>query len=677
MGVKLTALLLSARGRAPATSRWTSVGLGLLLVTVSAAAILASQQVSARIDQAASVATAGDLYQDARFYATGENAELETYRADHSLVALDQISRASASFAATLAALQLHEGPASAGGDGASVADLTALHVRYVALVKQVIDLIDSGRVGSAVSLETGQLEPLQTQIAVALTALEEKHHRQTAAALRHAHREGALLLWGTPIALALAFLFIGGLSRITRRHRRTVKHQALHDALTGLPNRSLFVDRAAQMIAAGRRSGAQPVVMMLDLDRFKDVNDTLGHHQGDELLIQLAARLTALLRPGDTVARLGGDDFAILVSDGGSEAGTDIAERILRSLESPFKIGGVAVGVEASIGIVAGHDTRGEAAATATAAAEEVSELLRHADIALYQAKADRCGFTHFVTGADDNSTNRLALLGELRQALERDELVLHYQPKVAADATELIGVEALVRWQHPIRGLLAPAEFIGLAEGTTLIHRLTIAVLDKALDFSRSWLDLGIRLPVAVNVSARSLLDKGFATTIAAHLAAHDLPADLLWIELTEGTIMSDPDKAIGILRELRAIGIRLSVDDFGTGYSSMAYLKILPVDELKIDRSFVKGMTTDGSDAVLVQSAIDLGHNLGLSVVAEGVEDEATLVALKDLGVDIVQGYYLGRPMSQEMFREWVARRGTSVVTHAPALQAIEFG
>jgi diguanylate cyclase (GGDEF)-like protein len=656
---------LRGRTSTAAVSRWTSVGLGLLLMAVSVAAIVASQQVSARIDQAASVATAGDMYQDARFYATREDGELETYRVEHSLIALDQISRASASLEATLARLQAHEGPASAGGDGATVADLTALHLRYVALVKQVIDLVDTGQVGSAASLEMGQVQPLQTQMAVTLTALEEKHHTQTAAALRAAHQEGALLLWGTPIALALALLFIVGLSRITRRHRRTVEHQALHDALTGLPNRSLLVDRAAQLMSAARRSGARPVVMMLDLDRFKDVNDTLGYHRGDELLVQVAGRLSSRLRPADTVARLGGDEFAILVSDGGSEVGTEIAERILRSFESPFNLGGVAVGVEASIGIAVAPDTRADS--PNHTAAEAVSELLRHADVALYQAKADRCGFRHFVTGEDDGSTNRLALLGELRQALERDELVLHYQPKVAADTAELIGVEALVRWQHPIRGLLAPGEFIGLAEGTTLIHRLTIAVLDKALDFSRSWLDRGVRLPVAVNVSARSLLDKGFATSVAAQLAAHGLPADLLWIELTEGTIMSDPDRAIVILHDLRAIGVRLSVDDFGTGYSSMSYLKILPVDELKIDRSFVKGMATDESDAVLVQSAIDLGHNLGLSVVAEGVEDEATLVALKDLGVDIVQGYYLGRPMPQELLREWVERRGTPVATH----------
>ena len=262
------------------------------------------------------------------------------------------------------------------------------------------------------------------------------------------------------------------------------------------------------------------------------------------------------------------------------------------------------------------------------------------------------------------------MSTLSELRVALDRGELVLHYQPKVATDTGDLIAVEALVRWQHPQRGLLPPAEFLELAEGTALIHRLTNIVVDKALSFCRRWLDQGTRLPVAVNVSARSLLDKTFATNIAARLTAHDVPADLLWIELTEGTIMSDPDRAIGVLNDLHSLGVHLSVDDFGTGYSSMTYLKVLPVDELKIDRSFVTGMTTSRSDAVLVKSAIDLGHNLGLSVVAEGVEDADTLAALRTCGADLVQGYYVARPMPEPLLVEWIEERNATQRSHAHA-------
>ena len=264
-----------------------------------------------------------------------------------------------------------------------------------------------------------------------------------------------------------------------------------------------------------------------------------------------------------------------------------------------------------------------------------------------MFEAKANRCGFVQFTADSDIRSTSRLSLLGELREALDYDQLVLHYQPKVAADTGELVGVEALVRWNHPTRGVLPPGEFIGLAENTTLIQRLTTVVIDKALAFSCGRLSKGHRLPVAVNVSARSLLDLGFPAAVAAQLTAAELPAELLCLEITESTIMADPDKALSILRELHAMGVQLSVDDFGTGYSSMSYLKILPVDELKIDRSFVAHMTTDHNDEVLVESAIVLGHNLGLSVVAEGVEDEPTFDALKHLGVDVIQGYYLGRP------------------------------
>jgi EAL domain-containing protein (putative c-di-GMP-specific phosphodiesterase class I) len=277
-----------------------------------------------------------------------------------------------------------------------------------------------------------------------------------------------------------------------------------------------------------------------------------------------------------------------------------------------------------------------------------------------MYEAKRNRCGFLHYFPGVACSTPARLTLLGELRQAFDRDELVLHYQPKVAADTGELLGVEALVRWQHPIHGLLGPDQFIALAEGTTLIHRLTSIVLDKALHHSRDWLDRGIALPVAVNVSARTLLDHGFAASVAAQLLAADVPPYLLCLELTESTIMSDPEGALAVLKQLHDMFVRLSVDDFGTGYSSMAYLKVLPVDELKVDRSFVKDMTRDTGDSVLVQSAVDLGHNLGLTVVAEGVEDLETLMALQAIGADIAQGYYIGRPMDTESLMRWMNER-----------------
>ena len=429
------------------------------------------------------------------------------------------------------------------------------------------------------------------------------------------------------------------------------VTQLATHDALTGLPNRLLFADRAAQALATARRDGSQPAVLMLDLDRFKEVNDTLGHQVGDVLLREVALRLADILRPGDTVARFGGDEFALLLNDGGTRAGESIAVRIGRALEASFTLGGATVGIEASIGI-----------ATATQDLEDptLEELLRRADIAMYKAKADRSGYAHFSACSDDSTSDHLTLIGELRQALDCEELVVYYQPKLAVDSGELLGVEALVRWQHPARGLLLAGDFIQVAEGSTLIHRLTDFVMARALRCGRSWLDQGVRLPVAVNVSARSLFDAGFPGVVSGHLADADVPAGLLTIELTEGAVMAYPETAVDILRRLRDMGVRLAVDDFGTGYSSMAYLKNLPIHELKIDRSFIKHLTRDHDDAVIVKSAVDLGHDLGLTVVAEGVEDEGTMGALKSLGIDAAQGFHLGRPMPEEDLWQWYWER-----------------
>jgi diguanylate cyclase (GGDEF)-like protein len=429
------------------------------------------------------------------------------------------------------------------------------------------------------------------------------------------------------------------------------VTQRATHDSLTGLPNRLLFADRACQALDVARRTGGRPVVLMLDVDRFKEVNDTLGHQRGDVLLSQLAQRLAEVLRPSDTVARFGGDEFAFLLSDGGAEAGTEVATRIAGALEPLFDLGDASVLVEASIGI---------AVAGPAQEAPTLEELLRQADIAMYKAKADRSGFAHFAACNDDGSPDRLTLIGELRQAIDYEQIVVFYQPKLAMDDGRLLGVEALVRWQHPIRGLLPPSEFLDLAEGSSLIRKLTALVLDHALLMCRMSLDVGLRLPVAVNVSARSLSDTNFPTVIRERLEHAGVPADLLTIELTEGTVMAYPELALRILRKLKEVGVHLSVDDYGTGYSSMAYLKNLPVDELKIDRTFITGVTTDANDALIVQSATELGHNLGFSVIAEGVEDEATLTALRAIGVDVAQGYHLGRPMPEHLLRRWIEDR-----------------
>jgi diguanylate cyclase (GGDEF)-like protein len=442
-------------------------------------------------------------------------------------------------------------------------------------------------------------------------------------------------------------FRFIATADRRLRRQTAALRvsadrnrHQAMHDALTGLPNRMLLRDHVEQALAAASRTSGEVAVLLIDLDRFKEINDTLGHSYGDDLLRQVGPRLESVLREGDTVARLGGDEFAVLLPavDGRDEAQV-VAERLREALHRRFDVQGVALDLEASVGIALSpwHGT-------------DVEELLRNADIAMYVAKEVKAGAVVFCPEEHATGRTRLTVLGDLRTALESDdELFLHYQPKVTLDGERVEGLEALLRWQHPERGLIPPAEFIPIAEGTGIIIRLTERVLGMALGQMRRWLDAGLAVPVAVNLSARCLLDASLPDLVGRLLAEYRVPASLLRLEVTESAVMSDAARCMEVLERLHELGVRLSIDDFGTGYSSMVHLRRLPVDELKIDRSFVLGMTTMPQDAVLVRTAIDLGHNLGLTVVAEGVEGLEHVAALRDLGCDIAQGYHFARPMA----------------------------
>jgi diguanylate cyclase (GGDEF)-like protein len=633
-----------------AASRRASIAVSAVLVVASGVAIFGSRAISQETASARSAARASDLYQEAKYWGAREDAALNEYLLTQDPRAKEIYSEAAASLTTSLKAIESVQ-------DAPAIRQLLDEQNTYMVQATMLFQLVDAGHLEKVADIQRFQAEPILQHMTDEIGALEEVHHASAAAQLDAVRLHAAALDVGTPSVLALVLLLLLGLSSVTRAYRRNVEDQALHDALTGLPNRTLFADRAAVAVRAATRGSAEPAVIMLDLDRFKEVNDTLGHHQGDQLLIEVASRIAGVLRPSDTVSRLGGDEFAVLLGDGGVEGAHRAASRIAEALEPSFTLDGVTVSVEASLGVAVHTALSGDRDLDPAARA---AELLRHADLAMYDAKLGRTGIAHFRGESEGARPARLALLGELREALNRDELVLHYQPKVAAGSGALLGVEALVRWQHPTQGLLPPSEFIPVAEATTLIQRLTLIVVDKALTMSRGWLDQGIRMPVAVNVSARSLLDVGFADAIAAALARIGVPAGHLCLELTESTIMHDPDRALAIMQELRVLGVRLSVDDFGTGYSSMAYLKILPVDELKVDRSFVSQMNTSVDDTMLVQSAIDLGHNLGMSVVAEGVEDQQTLLALKDLGADVIQGYYLGRPMGEDLLRQWVSER-----------------
>ncbi|MFA5890732.1 MAG: EAL domain-containing protein [Actinomycetota bacterium] len=431
-------------------------------------------------------------------------------------------------------------------------------------------------------------------------------------------------------------------------------QHQALHDALTGLPNRTLLRDRTRQAVLAAARAGDQVAIMMIDLDRFKEVNDTLGHHNGDLLLQEMARRLRGSLREGDTVARLGGDEFAVVLprlSD--TVDALRVAEAVRATLEQPIVLQEVTITVGASIGIAL-YPEHGEDSDT----------LMQRADVAMYFAKGEQAGAQIYAPERDPYSPARLALVGELRHAIESDELMLFFQPKADIDSGVVTGVEALVRWNHPRRGLVSPDDFIPLAEQTGLIGPLTYWVLDAALRQSAKWSAAGRHLSVAVNLSARTLLDQGLPDQIARRLRDAGVHPSSLTLEVTETNIMTDPARSIGTLSRLSSMGIAISIDDFGTGYSSLSYLQRLPVDEIKIDRSFVMGMTADEDDAVIVRSIIDLGRTLGLRVVAEGVETELAWNRLSALGCDVAQGYLLSKPLAAEhiaavLDQTWPAR------------------
>jgi diguanylate cyclase (GGDEF)-like protein/PAS domain S-box-containing protein len=441
----------------------------------------------------------------------------------------------------------------------------------------------------------------------------------------------------------------------ITERKQaeEALRHQALHDGLTGLPNRTLLQDRLSQAILAAQRENTPLSLLLVDLDRFKEINDTFGHHYGDLLLEQIGPRLRGVLRSTDTVARLGGDEFGILLPTNDAASAFVVAQHLVEMLEAPFELDGQQmVEIGASIGI-ASYPAHGSDTAT----------LLRLADVAMYVAKRGESGIVVYTVEQDHNSAERLALGGELRRAIDKNELLLHFQPKLGMRAGTLVGVEALVRWQHPLRGFLPPSEFIPLAEQTGLIYQLTHWVLEAALRQYQAWSEMGLDIPVAVNLSRRTLHDPRLPELVSQLLAQYAVLPSAVVLEITESSLMADPQRAGENLSELRALGVRMSIDDFGTGYSSLDSLKDLSLDELKIDRSFVQAMATDGRARAIVRAIIDLADALELRVVAEGVEDRATWDVLAGLGCDTAQGYFLCRPMVAAELEGWIADIGQS--------------
>jgi diguanylate cyclase (GGDEF)-like protein len=423
-------------------------------------------------------------------------------------------------------------------------------------------------------------------------------------------------------------------------------EHQAGHDPLTGLPNRIHLQASLTAELAQSKRDGRPFGLLLIDLDHFKEVNDTLGHHVGDQLLIHFADRLANSVRPTDHVARLGGDEFAVIVPNADESEALGVAERIRASLENPVSLEGMRLEIEASIGL-AMHPEH----------ALDAEDLLRLADVAMYVAKESRAGVVTYSSHRDHNTTDRLTLLAELRQALDGGALSLQYQPKVSLRDRSLLGVEALIRWQHPERGFVPPEEFLPLAERSGLMQLVTQRIVMRALSQIADWRLLGLSVPVTVNVALSDLLDGRLADLVLTGLQRYELPPEMLQLEIDERVVAQHSDELSEVLQDLHALGLTLSLDDFGAGYSSLLWLEALPVAEIKIDRAFVGRLEEGQSSAAIVRAIADLAHAMGMRAVAEGVQTEAEWRALRELGCDGAQGWHVAGPMPAAQATEWL--------------------
>ncbi len=428
--------------------------------------------------------------------------------------------------------------------------------------------------------------------------------------------------------------------------------HDATHDSVTDLPNRVLLMDRLEQAIQAGLRQQTTLALLIFNINNFKEINDTLGHYNGDRLLKQVVSRLQGAARKSDTISRIDGKEFAILLPV--IQKKEDIIlfiKKIQKIFTESFSIDKLKFEIQIKIGtaIFPEHG-------------KDVDTIMQRANIALFAAKQNNQQYTIYSSDLDKQSPHRITMMGELRQAIENDELVLNYQPKINLHTRRISGVEALVRWQHPEHGFLPPDEFIPMAERTGLIKLLSIWVLKQALSQAEKWHSKNLKLSIAINLSPTTFLDSDLPDLIIGMLSIYDIPAEYVILEITESSMIKDPDLAMEILNRLTSQGLKISIDDFGTGYSSLSYLKKLPASEIKIDKSFVSDMLKSDNDAVIVKSIIDLGHNLSLNVVAEGVEDKETVAHLKALGCDVLQGYYFSKPLSSEDFLNWLQKKGS---------------
>ncbi|NYI41233.1 putative bifunctional diguanylate cyclase/phosphodiesterase [Demequina lutea] len=653
MGDVTSASQPSKRGRGSRLqarrNQWAIAGIVAVLISVSFFVVWSPQATAEAAARAANSSAVSDDFAQAAAAVAAEESLGRKYRLEPG-----PDVRARYESAAADALVALRQGRADGGKAEAELVDqVLVLHRSYLDSIDRMFAAVDRGDAADVLRIDAEEVDPSfeVIQRLVANEAVAE--HAVAVASLDNLQRLEGLHRKLIPGVFLLGLVLVALLASVTRGYRTLLDseragalYDSLHDALTGLPNRTLLTDRLYRALEEGLHAGSTTGLLLIDLDRFKEVNDTFGHHYGDELLAKIGPRLRAHVRQGDTIARLGGDEFAVLLPGVGDRAtAVVIADALQHALEVPFQVAGVDLDVEASIGIVLSGEH-----------GDDTTTLLQRVDIAMYVAKAEHLGVFVYDPDADSHSPGKLALLGELRRAIENDELLLHFQPQVSIDTGEVTGAEALVRWQHPTRGLVYPDDFVPLAERTGLIGPLTGFVLNAAVIQAKAWSDAGQPLPVAVNLSVRNLSDEDLPRQVAALLKAHQLPASLLKLEVTESAIMFDPVGAARVLRQLADLGVEISIDDFGAGYTSLGQLKSLPVTEFKIDKSFVMNMNQDASDALIVHSVVDLGHHLGLTIVAEGVENPAALEQLAAYGCDNAQGYYLCRPVPVDAFDDW---------------------
>jgi diguanylate cyclase (GGDEF)-like protein len=648
-----SAIGLAATRRRSLRTTWS---LAAVLLTLGVFVVWGDLTTAKAADaQSEALAVAG-LFQQAQYTVAVQGLYARQYRLQPSSAVFRRYDEAAHQTIDALTAAQRT-------GDGEATrraTDLLALDHRFGQAADRMINAVANGS-GNVLLIDNLEVAPAYFTLQQQVNDTATEYRLQAQQRVRALRLLQQRLLVGTVAGSGAGLLLLSMIWRLVLGYQRNLTvhadinaHLALHDPLTGLPNRAFFAHQLAQLRGGGSAgpeadtggSAATPfgvAVMVLDLDRFKEVNDTLGHHAGDELLVEAGRRLREVLREEDMLARLGGDEFAVLLpAVGDVDAAREVAERAAAVLREPFALDGspVPVAVPASIGVAFALEPAG------------VEDLVQQADAAMYRAKASHQGVAVYDFEMDHDDPDRLALFGQLRRLLESGdpdgELRLFYQPQVHLQDAKIHGVEALVRWLHPTRGLLLPGGFLPLAEETGLEVSLTNHLLGMAVSQAARWAAAGHPIPVAVNVSPDCLLDPQFADTVRTTLDHADLPPSLLRLEVTEGSVMADPQRSHAVLHNLEASGVTASVDDFGSGYSSLGQLRRIPMRELKIDKSFVRDLATEQDDVLLVRTAISLGHHHGALVVAEGVEDEAALRILAELGCDAAQGFLLSRPV-----------------------------